>query len=113
MWPRPIHPDLYQVHDIRRQLKTQRSKLKSIYFYQQLLSLDAQTLLLLSQLELAIVVRHERLVGNRIDDITQGRHRDGLRILLSALHQPPMPWVKVAAFCPVGQLPTITAIREL
>ncbi len=113
MWPRPIHPDLRLAHDFRRQLQMQRSQIKSVHSYQQLLSLDTQTLMLLTELELAIVVRHERLVGGRIDDITQGRHRDGLRILSSTLHQPPLPWSKVAAFCPVGHLPTITSILDL
>jgi len=113
MWPQPLHPCFYEMYFYRRQLQPYREQLKSLHFFTQLTQLDPNALSLLTQFERTIVHRHERLIGHHIHHITEGRHRDGLRVLIAASHENASLWPKVSAFCPVGQMPIIKSIQEL
>lgn len=113
MWPRPLHPFHYKTHYYRRALAPYRKRLKSLQHFQQFAEVDTQVLWQLTQYEQTLVLGHEHLVGAPIDRITEGRHRDGLRILVAALPHQFNLWHRVAAFCPIGKLPDIKSIQEL
>lgn len=113
MWPKPIHPYLLHRHGFRLKLMPVRCQLKAIYTYDQLVELETETLVLLMQLELSIIMRHERIVGKKIDLVTDGKHRNGLRTLNAALYRVPYSDSKVVRFCSRDNLKHIHCFQEL